>query len=618
MRQALLLLREDSGERLEFALKHWIEGRLELGSVEQVRVCPVPEPPVYSHEYTAWVARTFSRASRFIETETAQDSPAALRELVVLVEVYDREAWDWESPGPLGGSDGAPVTSLVSMLILAFPEIHWVLYSPLLASSDRWMVDAHLLNPADLSRMGTLLRNAYVPLFDASGLRELVRSWLRTDRSAGRPICDYLPTRTGEAAAVDEEIGYAYFNAYLPYRLGYRCWAVHTLGMMEWALREKPPRTRPLEIALEDVFLWFPDRSAGQSLSVIEERHARYSALGQARQTVLITFGTEATRESRRKTARDRAYLKRRGRPYQILYKPLTGLFESCSAAGLRKKLAWPPEELSEIEPGAHSAPGRLLAIAETLLARARRILGSCATVEDAIHAAVLALDAKELLGGRTPTLALEAVALQHEAEVTAESLFLGVQHNLNVRHRLRDVSQEVAFVADAFRGVRRKRVVLNGRLSIVERLARRYAQFHRVEEELACLSEARTLRFGFWVRERPLRWMFWPFLRYIAFALSSLPRFAAVIVAWTVLFGLSYHVLAALPGMQHHGFAEAMLAAAKFFVTLESAPGWGPANPDPVSLQMLWNAWLTLQGFIGLTNFGLLISHLYLLAFRR
>ena len=53
------------------------------------------------------------------------------------------------------------------------------------------------------------------------------------------------------------------------------------------------------------------------------------------------------------------------------------------------------------------------------------------------MYGALLALEAQELLANRTPTTALEALAVRHELEVTAECMFYGVEYNFDVRRRL-------------------------------------------------------------------------------------------------------------------------------------------------------------------------------------
>lgn len=68
--------------------------------------------------------------------------------------------------------------------------------------------------------------------------------------------------------------------------------------------------------------------------------------------------------------------------------------------------------------------------IAETLLRRAEIFASEACTVKDYIKGAVLATEALEMLGGRTATLSLVALGLNHQFEVLAECAFVGVGYH--------------------------------------------------------------------------------------------------------------------------------------------------------------------------------------------
>ncbi len=611
VRSALLLF-PSSSEHVERALAGWLRRCCRLKS----RSYKLPGCPVQRERFSAWVAETFTEIVTWIDEQAAEyGGPAALREFAAYIEAYDPEAYGWEDLRPLAASDGAPQVALVWMLVLAFPEVHWVFYSPYSSPSSGRFATAHVLLPTDgLESLQRLHRAGFVPLFDPGGVRDLIRTNLRREMIEGHCTCDYLPQRPLEAVALDEEQKYAFFMGYLPYRLGLRSWSVCSLELMKWRLKD-PDR---LALTVEDIFLFFPDRAVEESLSDLEKRYRHYKALADAQQRVLITVGHRRSGAA----AHNLAFLRQQGRPFRVLYKPVTGVFETFQRAGLRKVLRWPPRERKEArdEFRGHSAPGRLLAVADVLVARSRALLNSAPTVQDAIHAAVLALDAKELLGGRTPTLALEAIALQQEAEVVAESLFLGVQHNLDVRRRLQDIQEEVDHVAQWVHPRYKNRSVLNARLSIVEQLAQRYRELNQIEEEMACLAEARKLRFEFWVRERPMRWAAWPFLRYVAFSLSSLGRFVGGVALWALFFGLSYYALGVVANKTPLGFWDAMLSSAKVFLTGDPAENWTflRVSGGTDGWEIFWKAWVTFQGVVSFTNLSLLISHLYMIVSRR
>ncbi|MDQ7052311.1 MAG: hypothetical protein Q9P14_05270 [candidate division KSB1 bacterium] len=113
-----------------------------------------------------------------------------------------------------------------------------------------------------------------------------------------------------------------------------------------------------------------------------------------------------------------------------------------------------------------------------------------------------MALEGKELLGNKTPTSALRALAIQHDAEITAESMFYGIEYNINVKERFREIEREVKSISRWFHRSSRKRSELNARLTIIENLAKRFRDLNQFEEEQQCLAEARKLRFEFWMRQ--------------------------------------------------------------------------------------------------------------------
>jgi hypothetical protein len=194
---------------------------------------------------------------------------------------------------------------------------------------------------------------------------------------------------------------------------------------------------------------------------------------------------------------------------------------------------------------------------------------------------------------------------------VAAESMFLGVEYNIDVKQRFKDIQREVEDVSVWFAARQRHRSSLNARLTIAERLAHRFSGLHQVEEELACLAHARKLRFDLWVREKPWRWVLWPVLRYVAFTLASLGRFVAGVVSWILFFAVIHYFLHSLPDASSAArFWHALASSAYFFATLQPC--------EAMSHSALMDGVLAAQGFVAFLNLGLLISHLYLTASRR
>jgi hypothetical protein len=107
-----------------------------------------------------------------------------------------------------------------------------------------------------------------------------------------------------------------------------------------------------------------------------------------------------------------------------------------------------PPAPARPPGDGRHVAPYSHVLLANRLLARARAIMAAGPEdPESWVHCALIAGEAKEILGGLSRTLAYETVALQCEAEVGAELSFFGVSAQASVQRRLDLLERETALV---------------------------------------------------------------------------------------------------------------------------------------------------------------------------
>lgn len=563
--------------------------------------------------------------------------PCKLRDLGLFLDFPADPGASWQPllSYPPSRSSTLPREVLVSWLVLAFPEVRILARkapcSDLLAGSAiDWA--QHLVplteDPRELPGLiqgrGAGPWTWHTPaLFDPSGLRNWIKAQvLGYEREDGVPP---PANRSGLAAVIDEETGFAYFNALAAFRFGFRVASVMTAKGMREVFKEG--NRQEWLLILEDVYLNFADREQvfpkrEVHLSDFQERDKLCPGLRLAKRRVLVTVGHARGREARERWKRSRLYLHAHGQR-RLVFKPMAGIFQLWRDAQLWRKrwnrpvkatgFHWPPATGPGQEAGvrtSHSAPGRLLHIAEILLSRAKRLIDSPNSVDDAVQAAVLAMEAKEILGGMTPTTSLEALALQHEAEVIAESKFLGVEFNINLKDRFAELGCEVRSISDWFNSTRRRRVDINSRLTIMERLARRFRELNQIEEELTCLAEARRLRFDLFIRAKHYHWIFWPALQYVAFALSSLGRFALGVFAWMLLFAGLHHLLHLTPEGPGNTFGHALVSTAYFFITL--------APCDTVVHTGLVDAVLAIQGAVAFLNLGLLISHLYLVVSRR
>ncbi|MCS6831800.1 MAG: hypothetical protein NZ749_14310, partial [bacterium] len=386
---------------------------------------------------------------------------------------------------------------LLSWLVLTYPEVRWVFLPEREGEDDfcaslhywQWLPTSHSVHEG--KEHSLCPQNSFPVLFDPSGLRSRIRQQVgrsRQTHEATQPVLS-PPVRRRMAITLDEEEEYAYFGAYAAYRFGYRAWVATTWREAQTILGKD---ARTVDLSLEDFYLNFPDRpdfvqidgqEAEVHLSNMQQRDQCLPALRHLERRALVTVGHRRGALYRQS---NREY--RQSLPYRVkvVYKPYAGVFDLWRRLGhwyrwrRRARCAegfhWPPEIKKRTEQtGAgevprHSAPGRFVVISERLLDRAEQMLDELNNVPQAIHAALLALEAKELLGTRTPTASLHALSIQHEAEVAAESMFTGVEYATPLEPRLDEIRHEVEQIARWFHPSQRRRSRIHAQLTVVER----------------------------------------------------------------------------------------------------------------------------------------------------
>lgn len=533
--------------------------------------------------------------------------------------------------------------SLIAMLILAFPEVAW-----LFGTIEGYQDDAAAgLDGAEKSarkagnvaldqfRRAHGLWRLFAPqqpaLFDGAGLRDWVRERIRDHRETGRDTA-YLTKRSTLALGVDEETDYAYLHAYSAYRFGFRAFPVASRAEASLLLGAKRRRRFPpakLEIIFEDIFLSFPDGEQG--LSRLRERAKALPGLTDAEHRILVTSGQCIVGDAE-KRADNQLYIAEQracGRHIAEVRKPHAGVFSLWQKAGLMEKLRGgdgsmpgaafgfvsPPSGRSLIstEHG-HSAPGVLMLIAASLVDRAEALFEDANTVEDCVLGAVLATDALELLGCRTPTLAVAALSLKHQFEVKAECQFAGVEYHFPIQPRLKEIRDHLLVIGTWFDQADRRRAALNGELGILTQLVRVFSQFGQFEEDEECRAIARDVNRHLWLdqkasagfRDAAFSWSLRLPWKYLNWLLGPAKNFVLAVGLWVLCFTV-IHALA-LGGPDHLLSKEPIEAAMTGVLT---------GNPISGETANWW--WINLFcAIIGVFHIGVFISRLYTLISRK
>ena len=206
----------------------------------------------------AGVLAAFRRISAVLEQHVSQTSSSDTRcQVIVLIDQIVLKG--------LNPVEGNGWNTLIAMLILAFPEVRF------LFGVCRNDGDVQAKAVADCHSLDQLFAPQWEPLFDATGLRTWVR--MRAREASGAPEfgndlpgsasrVSYLPLRKQLAAAVDDELSYAYFHGYAAYRFGFRSHVITGFEQFAGLFGNKANggRGAGCELILDDLFLNFPDR----------------------------------------------------------------------------------------------------------------------------------------------------------------------------------------------------------------------------------------------------------------------------------------------------------------------------------------------------------------------
>lgn len=555
--------------------------------------------------------------------------PQGLRNAIAIIDLVDANLEKLEDLNPI--TRGPRWASVVAMLVLAFPEIHWVLVTPHQPMNSSLFAQAHFLGASHpLAEILALCDAKFTNLFDATNLRNLIRRKLREVALQSGQITSHLPLRKALAAAVDEEETYVYFNAYTAYRFGFRSHLVASHAMMQTLFETSPlARHEPVTLTFEDIYLNFPDEAPHIRLSNLRERDHLADKLQEPEHRIFVTVGHRHDRPTWNDNREYLRHLQSQGKHCKMLYKPLAGIFDLWEKSGLRRWLHdnrglapefnWPPQENQDRElQGHHSAPGRLLEIADRLITRAAHIFDTATSVPEAVHGAVLALEAQELLGNKTPTTTLEALSLKHQLEVTAECMFYGVEYNFNVQRRFDDIHQDVKSIGRWFHSSTRKLSELNAEISILSDLMQVFRKYNQFDEEQECLRQIRNLIRHLWFRKnKSWAWIFYVPRWYIEYLLGRMRRFAAAIALWIFALGLLFHAAEQQSGGWLAKFSGTVVHVFTSFFGLQPPHEMVMHNPDSaLNLPLAWVVIVAIT--VGFVHLGIFVSHLYAIIARK
>lgn len=607
------------------ALGAWLEllGDCPLPNAEDPRRIlykPPPGPAANVVEAYAFLVSQIEKSAR----DGATTIP--LNEIVVLV--------DSVRPSALNAvAEGGSWDSIVAMLILTFPEIRWVFG----VTSDA--ADACWNKIQRFHSLVAILRSPKRdPIFDPSELRQWVRRRVNQNLEGVDDL--RLAERVARAASIDEERRYAYFHGYTAYRFGYCADVVTTWTLMKDLFRRSAgsgdsDAGHGYDLLLEDMSLNFPDREGHRHLLLLANRagadncprlDSMDSSVEKAKVRVLVTTGQD--RPGGTALEENRAYLsgKAVGKG-KVVFKPASGMFALWDDVGLltrqprglrrgyQEEFNWPPglsRTVSSVV--GHGAPGKLLMVAEALVRRAEALEANVKCVEDAVQGAVLATDALELTACRTPTMATDALALKHRMEVMGECQFSGVEYQIAIAPRLREIGDDARVISQWFHRSERTNAKFNVEMGIAQSLVGIFRSHFQFDEEQACMNRVRHLHNTLWVRRKPSRVLLLPLLRYLELLLSSVGVFVAVLLSWIVGLSFLFWLTNTHAGADWgHGLSDAVSA---FFSA--GAPVGHEMTPTSDNAGWRYLFVVCLAIVTGFIHLGVFISHLYSITSKR
>ena len=509
-------------------------------------------------------------------------------------------------PKGLIATDATYWNHLVALLVLIFPDIHW-LFATTRAEDERMAQDGlgrHSL-PANgaqvrLPHIVALRDDGYEPLFDPTGLRNLVKrqSFERLDvLTTSRKNVD-CPARDGLVLILDDEVEVATAVAYLHYRQGYRALTVTS----EYQMLEAR-HAGSISQTAESFVIEFVDSSAGHQDLRPSQRHKLLSTLENVPDDKRIVYTIDDIKGHNREDCQG----------VRVISSPFDGMTDLLEQFGLSEKpdsFVWPPANRErEKTAGRHAVRGFLTSAARRLLQRAGD------TTQPAHRRAMFAIEAQELLLNRLPSLSLSAhrqrlaAELQIEDEVPTIFGASAKAARVRLRPRFAEIDAEIASMR---RVIYSKGSSRRGQLSralkrqLIGSMIDGYRRGYHFHEELASITQQ---------RDTDMRGAY----GYVALMLRR-PRNLILSVMGSVAFFAAAYVMVAIVGGKTFSWSLVERTTMMSFYTLASvgAPLSEMIEGTELSKNHFYHLLVTLECIVGLFHWGLGFAHLYTLASRR
>jgi hypothetical protein len=598
-------------------------------------VCELLSPPENTlHSVETLVFRNsaelFDRLNRLSAAEAAEA-------MVIYDASTDRHRlWDVAGIGLHDRGIGA-------RLVLEFPEIYFIFFEASGTLPQGEIVWHHSADYGQTPHIVELLHlhsNGFRTLYDPVGLR----SWLKENLSAVDPTRSENRFRTlfrarsaSAALVIEDEPSFAHFNAFAAYKAGMRAFLVVSYREFLRLLPDLSVRVSAAQpkagTVISDWDIQFVDQVTGSADPPLD-------LLVRLETIARVWFVTSNKRAAERGLLAniprigDGAAEFAKAADHRCVAKPYPGIFFLADLLAESPRSSVERTEPSEGR--RHTAPHGCAMIAMALIDRAREFSIEETDHRRYLHQAMLAGEAKEILGGLSAATYLEALTLQNNAEIRAESSFPGTESNIQPSRRLDVFVQEVDYVESRHAGQeewRRARLLyLSQQLNSFRSMYNHYEEVDAAEtcfrkiavlqRDLMSIGDNAVGRRNFWAKCRSIGLAYSDTLTSAGTSVSRLLAADCCIVgAFTIFFWLW---IVAAHATSTHPWAMSGTHAAFSFLELQSGLGEYETLVDNANkagsalLVAVYRFLLFFEIALAFINQGLLISVLYRRVTRR